>query len=384
LIPVEYNIRSLILRPGAALAAVGTLAVAVFVYACSHMLVLAVRASEGRTGDDRIVVFTSRGSSAEGTSRINEAEMRALDFYDELVPLDTVARGAPELVVDVRVGRHASVRLRGVTPRSFVLRPNVQVIAGRGLDFGRSEVLIGRVAKRILQSQGALKGAELQLQGTHTFAAVGEMRARNSTFDTEVWMDLQTLRAFFADASSTSAYAATLATASSLDAVRAHLERDRNLALAVSSEAELYGGRTEGLSLLLRGITVVVASVLVLGSFFGAMTALFALVRGRSKEIGTLKALGFERGDILRAYLIEAFVISLLAFGIGMGGASLMSVVHFEALAADNEVMGLGFEASAQVVVSALAVALGLGFAGGFLPALVASRVSPMEAIRAL
>ncbi len=383
MIPVGHNLKSLVLRPAMALAAIGTLAVAVFVYACSHMLILAVRAPEGRTGDERLVIFMSQGASGETTSRLREREVRTLDTYEELAPLDTIARGAPELVTSIRVGLTGTLRLRGVTTRSFALRPNARLVSGRGLAMGRDEVLLGRAARRLLEEHGVLVGNELKLLPTKSFPVVGEMRADNAAFDTEVWMDLQTLRAFFADAGATSVYTAALASRASLDELRERVEKDARLDLSVATEAEIYGARVQGLSRLLQGITVLVAAVLMLGAFFGAMTSLFAIVRVRSREIGTMKALGFERSDILLAYLIESLVVSLIAGTIGLGGAHFMRFVRFEAFAAGGEgVIGVSFQPTPVVIAASFGVAAALGILGGYLPAVMASRVSPMEAIR--
>jgi len=235
----------------------------------------------------------------------------------------------------------------------------------------------------MLDEHKAISGTELKLLDTQRFPIVGEMRSENAAFDTEVWMDLQTLRAFFAQASATSVYTATLASSTSLEALRDRVAKDARLGVVVSTEAEIYGARVQGLSLLLQGITVLVAAVLVLGAFFGAMTCLFALVRMRSREIGTMKALGFERRDILLAYLVESLIVSLIAGAVGLLGAELMSFVRFEALTGGSgEVIGISFEPTLDVILASFGVAATLGLLGGYLPAIMASRVSPMEAIR--
>lgn len=379
-----YNLRSLRERPKATFGALLSLAIAVFVYACTHMIIVHITDSMKSAGSERAVIVLGRGASSEATSRLREADVRLFDTFDELLSLPDGARGAGELVLPVRPagGKVDQVVVRGVTARSFEVR-TVRATSGRLLELGRDEVMVGRLVRERLQSAGLLKQGRLTLLPGREFTVAGELATSNAALDTEVWMDLQAMRAFFADASATSSYTAVLRDAGAFSVLEKRIAADPRLDVQVEREVEHYGSRSRGLALLLEGLSLLVAAVLLLAAVFGAATTMFALSRARHKEIGTLKALGFERVDILRSFLLETLVISLCAFALGIAAASLMRFMPAASFqGASGEVVALAFRPSGGVVLGGFLVALLLGLASGYAPAMFAARVSPMEAIR--
>jgi putative ABC transport system permease protein len=360
------------------------MAIAVYVYACTHMVVAHIAAGMERGGSDRTVVVLARGASAEATSRLRESDARLFDTFDELVPLSDGARGAAELVLPLRPvgGRIENIVLRGVTQRSFEVR-EVRATAGRLMELGRNEVMVGRLIKQRLERAGLLQKGRLRLASGREFSVAGDLSTSNAALDSEVWMDLYAMRAFFADAAATSSYTAVLKEGRLFDALSARVTSDARLDVSVEREAEHYASKARGLSLLLEGLAILVAGVLLLAAVFGAATTLFALVRARQREVGTLKALGFERVEILRSFLLETLVISLAGFVLGITLASLMRFVPATSFSgAGGEIVAVVFKPTLPVTLGALLVALSLGLVSGYLPSLVAARVSPMEAIR--
>jgi putative ABC transport system permease protein len=161
------------------------------------------------------------------------------------------------------------------------------------------------------------------------------------------------------------------------------VSQEARLDVTVERESQHYGQRTRGLSLLLEWLSILVAAVLLLAAIFGAATTMFALVRARQREVGTLKALGFERVTIMRAFILETLVLSLAAYALGMTAASLMRFVDAASFSgASGEVVALVFAPTRAVALASLGVALVLGALSGYVPALFAARISPMEAIR--
>ncbi|MCC6808148.1 MAG: ABC transporter permease [Deltaproteobacteria bacterium] len=382
-----YNLKSLRDRPKATGGALLSLAIAVFVYACTHMIVAHLSSQRTSAGSEHSIIVLSRGASAEATSRLKESDVRALDGYTALSAIEDGARGAAELVVSLRVPHARSrsaetVIVRGVTTRSFAVR-SVTASSGRMLELGRDEVTIGRLARDRLERAGILQNGRLRLIAGRELPVAGEHATANQALETEVWMDLQAARAFFADASATSSYTAILREGQSFDAFVAEIAADARLDVGIERERDHYGQKTRGLALLLEGLAVLVAIVLLLAAVFGAATTMFALVRARQREVGTLKALGFQRKEILRSFLLETMVLALIGFVLGLSAASLMRYVDVAAFSgAGGEVVALVFSPTWRVAAGSLGVALVLGLLSGYVPALVASRVSPKESVR--
>jgi ABC-type antimicrobial peptide transport system permease subunit len=385
-IPFTYNWRSLLQRPVAALSAAFALALAVFVNGATLMLWHSVERSTATVGSERNVILLGRGASTESTSRISETQARLLETFDELETLEPSTRGAGELVVTTRLsheGASEPATIRGVTPMSFDVRAGAEVSEGRMLQFGGDEILVGRLILERLRRKGLVDGSSLALSPARTFRIVGVLSARGTSFENEIWMDLQTARAFFSTPGELSVYTGRLRQASDWAALKARVESDPRLDLVALRETDYYAEQTRELGWLLQGIAFVLSAILAAGAVLGATATMYALIGQRTREIGTLKALGFERVHILASFLVETCALSCAAGIAGMLASWAITRLHLELpLGADGDVVVFAFVSSPAVFVSSFALALGLGLASGFLPAVFASRISPMEAIR--
>ena len=393
MIPITYNLRSLVQRPVAALSAAFALALAVFVNGATLMLWRSVERQATSVGSERNVVLLGRGASTEATSRISESQVRLLETFDELETLEPNTHGAAELVLATRLTQASesgsvtseAVTIRGVTPLSFDVRSGLEVSEGRMLAFGGDEILVGRVALERLRRKGFLDAdsSTLLLSPSRRFRIVGVLAARGVAFENEIWMDLQTARAFFSTPGELSVYTARLRAKSDWAALAARVQSDPRLDLVVQRESDYYAEQTRELGWLLQGIALVLSVILAAGAVLGATATMYALIGQRTREIGTLKALGFERVHILSSFLIETCVLSCAAGAVGMLASWGMTRFRIELpVGAEGDVVVFGFVASPMVFIGSFALALALGLASGFVPAIFASRISPMEAIR--
>lgn len=393
MIPLTYNWRSLIARPVATLSAAFALALAVFVNGATLMLWRSVEKQATRVGSERNVILLGRGASSEATSRISESQVRLLETFDELETLEPNTRGAAELVLATRLTHVAAdgastseaVTIRGVTPLSFDVRAGLEVCQGRMLAFGGDEILVGRVALERLRRKGFLdaESSALALSPARKFRIVGALCAHGVAFENEIWMDVQTARAFFSTPGELSVYTARLRGKSDWAALAGRVQSDSRLDLVVQRESDYYAEQTRELGWLLQGIALVLSVILAAGAVLGATATMYALIGQRTREIGTLKALGFERVHILSSFLIETCLLSCTAGAVGMLASWGMTRLRIELpLGAEGDVVAFGFVASPMVFVGSFLLALALGLASGFVPAVFASRISPMEAIR--
>lgn len=384
MIPISVNLRSTLEQPRPLIGAVLSLSVAVFVFTCAHMLWAHLQQLKGERGDGRIVTVLSHGASSEASSRLRDEEVRLLDVLEAFAPLDASARGAAELVVTVRHPKNGqSFSLRGISQRSLALRGDTAIVSGRQLELGRDEVVVGRLAKRLLSDAGLLQGGTLDLGNGKAVPVVGEFTSPAPARDAEVWMDLQAVRAFFADAGATSSFVARLRDAGDLAGAQRQVGQDPRLDVTLALEDAVDGARAAGLALLLQGLAVLVAIVLMLASFFGAVTTLFSIVKGRQRAIGTLKALGFERHHILFGIVAELSLLALVCGLLGFAAASLLQFAPLGALSGPSgEFIAIALRPTRQTFIAAMQVSLAITALSGYMPALIAANVSPIQAIR--
>jgi ABC-type antimicrobial peptide transport system permease subunit len=175
-----------------------------------------------------------------------------------------------------------------------------------------------------------------------------------------------------------------LATPDAFDAIRKKVEEDpRTQMLEVKREVEYYRAQSKLMSDFIRVLGLIVTIIFSFGAMIGAMITMYAAVANRTVEIGTLRALGFRRRSVLGAFLVESSLLALLGGAAGILMASLMSAVRISTTNFGTfSELGFGFSISPDIVLSSLLFALLMGIAGGFLPAVRASRLNILAALR--
>jgi ABC-type antimicrobial peptide transport system permease subunit len=274
--------------------------------------------------------------------------------------------------------------VRGVEPVALAVHDEVKIVSGRMFQPSTGEVIIGRnVEGRYL---GAELGAPIEF-GRNTWQVVGVFESGGTSTESEVWCDVRQLASDAKRPVPYSGLRVRVAEAADMDALARRIGDDPRYALEATPERDYYAKQAES-SNVLYYIVVALAVLAGTGAAFGATNTLYAAVQARTAEIGTLRALGFSRGTILGSFLIESIVVALLGFALGGACAwglghlisFLLGGVAFASQTFTTNVIRL--RVGVSDLAMALALSLFIGLVGGIFPALRASRLRPVEALR--
>lgn len=386
-IPLSYTWRSLWTRRiTTGLTLVG-IALVVFVFASILMLATGIERTLVTSGDPQNIIILRRSANSELVSQIAREEASILKTHPQVaLGPDGKPVASTETVVIINLAKIGSndmgnILVRGVSPEAFALRPQVRLTEGRMFSFGSDEVIVGsNVAERF---QGTDIGSRIRV-GEDSWTIVGVFEAGGTAFDSEVWADVEQLmpslgRPVF------SSVTMRLNAEGDYQAIKDAITADpRTQTSDVKHEQQYYREQSETMANFIRILGMVVTIIFAFGAVIGAVITMYAAVANRTVEIGTLRALGFRRGSILNAFLIESILLSLLG---GLGGLVLASLTSFIQISTTNfgsfSELAFGFTLSPQVILYSLGFAVLMGIAGGFFPSVRAARMSILNALRA-
>ncbi len=273
----------------------------------------------------------------------------------------------------------ANVTLRGVQPASFAIRPQLQVVAGRAFEPGKREVIIGAGVAR--QFAGTDLGDTLRMRGSD-WTVVGHFEAGDAN-DSEIWVDLETAQSAF-NRSGVSSVRVALESPAAIETLRAALAADPRLAVDVTAEQAYYSAQTRGVRQTIEALAFAVTFIMGLGAIFAALNTMYAAVSVRTREIATLRAIGFGGFPVLVSVMIEAVLLALAGGAIGAALAYLLFnglSVSTLSQASFTQVV-FAFEVTPSLVATGLVIAVVIGFIGGLLPAVRAARMQVTTALR--
>jgi ABC-type lipoprotein release transport system permease subunit len=277
-------------------------------------------------------------------------------------------------------GQRSNVPIRGVGPHAQALRPQVRMVAGRMFRPGSSEIVAGAsVAHRFA---GAGLGERVRF-GQREWTVVGLFDAGNSGFDSELWGDCdQLMQAFRRPVYSS--LVLKLADSDGFAAFKKAVEGDPRLTLEAKRERQFYSDQTRALSTFINILGMTLSVIFSIGAVIGATVTMYASVANRVTEIGTLRALGFQRRSVLAAFLAESLLLGLAGGVAGLAFASLMQFLSFSTTNFQSfSELAFGFRLTPAIAAGSLLFSLAMGLVGGFLPALRASRMEIVDALRA-
>lgn len=388
-LPLSYPLRNLRARFSRTLMSIGV--IALVVVACSLLLGLisSLKRTLVSTGDPMTLVVLRKGSGNDGSSQIS------LDAYRDVRFFDGIARNAadlplvsPELVVQPFArtvdGGRENVLVRGVEPMALQVHPEVRIVAGRLFTPSSGEAVVGKGASS--RYAGARLGDTIEL-GRRRWNVVGIVESGGSSFESEIWVDARELAA---DAKRIFPYSGLRLRVSSPAAIEPLIQRindDPRHALDAQRETEYYAEQAESANTL-YALVVGIALLAGIGACFGAANTMYAAVQARTAEIGTLRALGFSRWTILRAFQVESIALSLVGFVVGAALAIgleyvlayVLGGIAFGAATFTTNVIAL--RVSAADLGFSLLLSIVIGFVGGLGPAWRAASMRPIEALR--
>ena len=385
-IPLSYVARNLAARKMTTVLTAGGLALVVYVFATVLMLDEGLRKTLVDTGSFDNVLVVRRAAETEVQSGVEREQAAVVESQPELaVGASGVRLVSKETVVLISLIKRATskpsnVVIRGVGPQATALRPQVKIMQGRMFQPGSSEIVAARsIAERF---EGAGIGERLRFGG-RDWTVVGLFDAGGSGFDSEIWGDGdQLMQAFRRNAYSS--VIARLADGDSFNSLKSRLESDPRLTLEAKRETAYYAEQSEQLSSFIRYLGITLSVIFSSGAIIGAMITMYASVASRTPEIGTLRALGFRRGAILWAFLLESLLMGLIGGIVGVAFASLMQWVSFSTTNFQTfSELAFSFTLTGRIVASSIGFALAMGLLGGFLPAARAARLNIVDALRA-
>lgn len=272
----------------------------------------------------------------------------------------------------------ANVTLRGVEPAGFELRPQLRIVEGRKFKEGLREILVGRGVAR--QFQGTQVGNVLRMRGSD-WTVVGIFESGDAN-DSELWADAGAAQSAF-NRNGFSSVRLGLESEGALETLRTSLTGDPRLQVDVLQERAYYSGQTRDFKRMVTALAVVVTLIMALGAIFAALNTMYAAVATRTREIATLRAIGFGALPVLVSVMIEAVVLSLLGGAIGAAIAwALFDNLSVSTLGANFTQVIFAFKVSVGLVLTGLVMAVAIGFIGGLLPAVRAARMKVTTALR--
>jgi putative ABC transport system permease protein len=384
-IPVSYSLRNLFTRKVTTVLTVSGMALVVFVFTTILMMAQGLRKTLIDTGSYDNAVVIRKGSGSEVVSGIERSKASVVETDPQIaIGMDGKPLFAKEICVLITLpkkgeGKPANVMIRGMGEASLKLRPQVRIVEGRLPRPGLYEVMVGRsVAKRF---QGMDINETLKF-GMRDWIVVGFFDAGNTGFNSEIWGDGdQLMQAFRRQAYSSLIF--KLQDSSQFEVLKERIEKDPRLTLEVKRETKYYADQSEVMAKFLRILGMSLTIIFSLGAVIGAMITMYAAVAARVAEIGTMRALGFQRRSILGAFLMESLLLGLAGGLVGLFFASFLqfftvSTLNFQTFSE----LAFSFALDTNIAFEAIAFALIMGFVGGVLPAVRASRMNIVDALR--
>ncbi len=389
-LPLSYSVRSLFARKLRTSLTVGVIALVVIAVSLFLGLASSLRRTLVSTGEPENLLVMRKGSDNDGSSQLTLQSLQDIRFFEGIAK-DAAGDPliSPEFVMQpffrTKAGGRENVLVRGVEPVvALAVHRSVKLVEGRMFAASAGEAVVGRgVVGRYL---GTRLGDQLEF-GRGRWRVVGVFESEGSSFESEVWVDVRQLANDAKRGMPYSSFRLRVADGADAGALVRRIGADPRHALEAQRETDYYAEQGESAGTIFV-LVIFVAVLAGIGAVLGATNTLYAAVQARTAEIGTLRALGFSRGSILRSFLVESLITSALGFAIG----AVLAVAL--AFAVSSALGGIGFGAatfttnvvqlrvSAGDLEAAFALSLAIGLLGGYFPARAAARLRPIEALR--
>lgn len=339
-------------------------------------------------GAPDVAIVLRGGSSDEMSSGLSQEQTRIIGDSKDVARDASGPIYSPELyvVVDVPMqstGTPANVPLRGVSQQAAKLRQEFEIIEGRDFVPGTFEIIVGQGAAQ--QFAGLVVGNKLRW-GTTDWTVVGIFKDRGSVAESELWTDATVLQGAYNRGASYQSVRAKLTSPAAFKSFKDSLTADPRVNVKVFSEQEYYAEQSRGLRTMVSGIGTTIAVLMGLGAFFAALNTMYSAVSARTREIATLRALGFGGAPVVVSVLIEALLLALVGGIIGMAiayfafngiRASTMNWASFSQIT-------FAFTVTPQLLVQGLIYSIVIGLFGGLMPSLRAARMPITTGLREL
>jgi putative ABC transport system permease protein len=382
------NLRTIPQRLGSSGVAIIGIAGVVIVLVSVLSIAQGFSAAMEQSGSETRALIMRSGADSEMTSGLSSTD---IDIIKQAPGLrrdaqNAIASAELYVIIDIpKIGTNspANVPMRGVEPMATQVRDEFSITQGRMFQFGTNEVVVGRGA--VANFQGLTLGSTIH-SGQNTWQVVGVFETDGSVAETEIWCDSRVLQGAYRRGNTYQTVLARLDSSQTFDTFRDWLTTNPQVNLQVRREVEYYAQQSRALSTLIRSVGFGIAALMGIGAVFGAILTMYTAVSTRSREIATLRALGFNTTSVVVSVLSES--LALAAVGGAIGGAlaylafngyqtSTMNFSTFSQVA-------FAFQVTPQLLGMGLTYALIMGLIGGLFPALRAARLPIPSALREL
>ncbi len=385
-IPLYYIWKNFLARKLTTGITITGIALVVFVFAAVLMMADGIQQTLSSTGSNDNVVITRKSSSGEITSIIDRA---TADLISTMPMIQKDETGKPLLTSDAVTiinapkkdgGGLSNLAVRGVSENALKIRNKITIISGRMFTFGARELIVGKAIEERFSNIAI--GNTIKFAGDN-WVIVGIMDAEKSGFESELWCDAsQLIQAFNRVDYSTLTF--RISDNANIEQLKALFAGDKRLnQYEPENERKYFEKQSEAMRLFIQILGITITIIFSVGAMIGAMITMYAAVANRTTEIGTLRALGFQRMSILIAFLVESLITAFIGGFIGIGLASILQFYSISTLNFGSfSELSFSFALTSNVIQGALTFTGIMGFIGGFLPAVKASRMSILAALR--
>ena len=380
------NLRTIGERRGASFATVFGVAGVVAVFVGVLSIGEGFRATMDAGGRDDVAMIMRSGNDSEMMSGLGREDT---DIVKQAPGVARDAQGpvaSAELFVVINVpkrstGTDANVPLRGVQAKALEVRGTLKVVEGRMFEPGRNEVIVGRAAAR--EFRGLDLGATNRW-GQNDWTVVGIFEDGGSVVESEIWSDAAVLQPAYNRGNFFQSVRAKLASKDDFQTFKDAITKDPRLDVQVDRESEYFAGQSKGLTQIVTGLGTIIALLMGFGAVFGALNTMYSAVSARTREIATLRALGFRSAPVVASVLAESLVLSLVGGVLG-AIAAYFGFDGFQAATLNWQSfsqVAFKFAVTPKLLVVGISYALIMGLIGGLFPAIRAARLPVTAALR--
>jgi putative ABC transport system permease protein len=387
-VPIVYNLRSMKVRWLTAVAAVLGIAGTVGVFVAMLALAHGFRATLVNSGSPDNVLIRRAGSSAELDGSVALEQVQAIEDEPGVAHDNGKPLVSPEAVLIAgfnlkATGTNANVQIRGVSPIVLKVRPNVKIIEGRFFEPGLAELVIG---KNVTSTYEGLELDQTIPFGGQTWKVVGVFDAGGSSFDSEVWADSRVLNQVYKRPDNLyQSVTVHLISPAAFQQFKDSVTADPKLTVQVDHEVEYYARQSQVLTTLITILGGLVVLIMGVGAVIGALNTMYAMISERSREIGTMRAIGFSQFSIVLSFVFEALVIAFIGGVIGC--VSVLKLNGYTTGTMNMQTfshVAFAFQITPILLAVGILFALLMGVVGGVPPAIRAARRPVALALREL
>jgi putative ABC transport system permease protein len=382
----RLSLATLMQRKGSSFAAVFGIAGVVAVFVGVLSIAKGFRSAMVVAGSPRNAVILRSGADSEMMSGISREESRIVGDAPGVVQGKSGPLVSAELFVVINLpkrstGTDANVPLRGVELEAFDVRDEVEIVEGRRFETGKNEIIVGRAAAS--EFAGLNLGNKFKV-GKNEWTVVGIFAQRGGISESEVWTDASVLQSAYRRGDTFQSVYARLTDANQFDAFKDALTTDPRLNVKVIRQSDFYAEQSTVLYNMIVGLGALIASLMAVGAIFGALNTMFSAVSTRTREIATLRALGFNGSPIVVSIMLESIALAFIGGGIG-GGLAYWAFDGYQAATMNWQTfsqVAFAFDVTPMLLVQGIFYAAVIGTIGGLFPAIRAARMPVATALR--